>query len=214
MNEEITIINSTTRNERIINFFKNNKKKLIKIFIVIAILIIGYFSYGEIKKNRKIKLANDFNLAVIDFDFKKKDKTVRELTEIIRKKDNTYSPLALFFLIDNNLIENNNTINDLFDVLINQTKLEKEIKNLMMYKKALFNANFADENQLIKILNPIINSESIWKSHSLYLMAEYFFAKGEKKKAKEFFNQILILTNSNNDIKIDSQKRLNRDLGE
>ena len=213
MNEEITIINSTTRNERIINFFKNNKKKLIKIFIVIAILIIGYFSYGEIKKNRKIKLANDFNLAVIDFDFKKKDKTVRELTEIIRKKDNTYSPLALFFLIDNNLIENNNTINDLFDVLINQTKLEKEIKNLMMYKKALFNANFADENQLIKILNPIINSESIWKSHSLYLMAEYFFAKGEKK-AKEFFNQILILTNSNNDIKIDSQKRLNRDLGE
>ena len=64
------------------------------------------------------------------------------------------------------------------------------------------------------MLNPIINSESIWKSHALYLLAEFFYSKNEKQKAKEFFNQILILSNSNNDIKIESQKRLNRDLSE
>ena len=117
-------------------------------------------------------------------------------------------------MIDNNLIENKDEINNLFNELINGTSLEEEVKNLIIYKKALFNANFSTENDLLKILNPVINSESIWKSHSLYLIAEYFYSKNEKEKAKEFFNQILLLPNSNNDIKVESQKRLNRDLGE
>jgi len=63
-------------------------------------------------------------------------------------------------------------------------------------------------------LNPIINSNSIWKSHALYLLAEYFYSKNEKQKSKEFFNQIIILENSNQDLKIKAQKRLNRDLSE
>ena len=70
------------------------------------------------------------------------------------------------------------------------------------------------KNELLKILNPIINSESIWKSHSLYLVAEYFYSKGEKQKAKEFFNQILALPQANNENKLASKKRLNRDLSE
>ena len=105
-------------------------------------------------------------------------------------------------------------INTLFDELIDKTNLEEEIKNLNIYKKALFNSNFVSENELLQILNPIINSQSIWKSHSLYLVAEYFYANGEKEKAKEFFNQILTLPKANNDIKLASQKRVNRDLGE
>ena len=71
-----------------------------------------------------------------------------------------------------------------------------------------------NENELIKILNPLINSKSIWKSHALYLLAEYFYSKNEKEKAKEFFNQVLILQNINSDIKLETQKRLNRDLSE
>jgi len=102
----------------------------------------------------------------------------------------------------------------MFDVLIQKTSLETEIKNLIIYKKALFNSNNSDENELINILNPIINSESIWKSHALYLIAEFFYSNNEREKAKEFFNQILILPNSNNSIKLESQKRLNRDLSE
>jgi len=102
----------------------------------------------------------------------------------------------------------------LFDILINKTNLDKEIKNLMIYKKALYNSDSIDENDLIQMLNPIINSKSIWKSHALYLIAEYFVTKNENQKAKEFYKQILILPNSNNDIKLESKKRLNRDFGE
>ena len=214
MDEEISIIDANTRNQKISNFFTNNKKNLIISVTVIILGLVFYFSFTEIKKKNKIKLANKFNLIKIDYKKNQKQKTINELVEIINQNDVTYSPLALYFLLDNNLIENNNKINKLFDELIKQTNLDPEIKKLVIYKKALFNSNFTTENDLLKILNPIINSESIWKSHALYLLAEFFYSKNEKQKAKEFFNQILILSNSNSVVKTESQKRLNRDFGE
>tara|TARA_B110000285_G_C14872761_1_gene490021 strand:- start:40 stop:684 length:645 start_codon:yes stop_codon:yes gene_type:complete len=214
MDEEISIIDTNARNEKIKNFFIKNKKILIIITSILLILIIGFISLDSIQKKNKVNLADKFNLATIKFKNDSTQKTVDDLTNIVKENDVTYSPLALYFLIDNDLIKNPEEINTLFDELINKTNLEEEIKNLNIYKKALFNSNFVLENELLKILNPIINSKSIWKSHSLYLVAEYFYAKGEKEKAKEFFNQILMLPKANSDIKLASQKRVNRDLGE
>ena len=214
MDEEITIIDTNARNERIKNFFINNKKKLIIITSIILVIIIGYLSFENSKEKNKIKLANQYNLALIDLNPENKQKTIDEMVNVVKSNDATYSPLALYHLLDNNLIENNDEINILFNELIENTKLDNEIKNLIIYKKALFNSDFVSENELLQILNPVINSESIWKSHALYLLAEFFYSKDEKQKAKEFFNQIIILPNANGTIKTDSQKRLNRDLGE
>jgi len=214
MDEEVAIIDSNTRNEKFKNFFINNKKNLIIGFSIIIIVTIGYLSIQELKKQNKIKLANQFNITTINFNIDDKQTTIDQLIKLINKNDSTYSPLALYFLIDNNLIDKKSELNALFDELINETTLDQEIKNLIIYKKALFNSDFFNENELLQMLNPIINSESIWKSHSLYLIAEYFYSKNQKQKAKEFFNKILILPNANNDIKIESQKRLNRDLGD
>ena len=214
MDEEITIIDSNTRNEKIKNFFINNKKNFIVGFSILIVLIIGYLSIQKMKENAKIKIANQFNITTINFKIEDKEITIDQLIKLINMNDTTYSPLALYFLIDNNLIDNKKEINNLFDILIKKTRLDEEIKNLMIYKKALFNSDFVSENDLLKMLNPIINSESIWKSHALYLVAEYFYDKNDKQKSKEFFNQILILANSNKDIKIQSQKRISRDFGE
>ena len=214
MDEEISIIDSNTRNEKVKNFFINNKKNLVVSTSIFLILVIGYFSFDTFKKKEKLNLATKFNLTTINFKTEDSEKIIKDLTSIIKKNDVTYSPLALYFLIDNNLVNGLEEINVLFDELINKTNLEKEIKNLNIYKKALFNSSFVSENELLQILNPIINSESIWKSHSLYLVAEYFYTKGEKQKAKEFFNKILALPKANNEIKLASKKRLNRDLSE
>jgi predicted negative regulator of RcsB-dependent stress response len=214
MDEELTIIDSNNRSEKVKNLVVNNKKKIIAGFSIILFVIIGYLSIKEIKEQNKIKLANQFNITKINFKTDDKQTTIDQLIELIKKNDSTYSPLALYFLIDNKLIDNQNEINSLFDELINKTSLDYEIKNLIIYKKALFNSDFATESDLLQILNPIINSESIWKSHSLYLMAEYFYSKDQKQKSKEFFNQILLLPNANIDIKFETEKRLNRDLGE
>ena len=112
------------------------------------------------------------------------------------------------------MISNDSEINSYFDVLIDEISLDKEIKNLVIYKKALFNADTAQESDLLNMLNPLIKSESVWKSHALYLMAEYFYSKDQKQKSKEFFNQIVSLDNSNSDIKLQAEKRLNRDLSD
>jgi predicted negative regulator of RcsB-dependent stress response len=214
MDEEITIIDSNARNEKIKNFFINNKKKLILTVSIILVIIIGYLSFEKSKERTKIKLANQYNLALIDLNPDNKQKTIDDMVNVVKSNDVTYSPLALYHLLDNNLLENKDEINILFNELIEKTNLDNEIKNLIIYKKALFNSDFVSENELLKILNPVINSESIWKSHALYLLAEFFYSKDEKQKAKEFFNQIIVLPNANSTIKAESQKRLNRDLGE
>ena len=214
MDEDIAIINKNTRSEKIKNFFINNTKKLIIVMSAIVLIIFGYFIYEDLKKKNKIKLANRYNLVTIKFISGDRNKFENELIDIVNEKDRTYSPLALYFLIDNNIVNENKKINELFDVIINETSLEEEIKNLVIYKKALFNSDFESENNLIKILNPVINSDSAWKSHALYLMAEYFYYKNQKQKSKEFFNKILTLENSNPNIEIESQKRLNRDFSD
>ena len=214
MDEDIAIINKETRNEKIKNFFIKNKKKIIISISVIILTIFGYLIYEDFNKKSKIKLANRYNIAKVDFISGNKAMVANELVSIVHVKDRTYSPLALYFLIDNNIIEDRNKINELFDIVINETILEKEIKNLLIYKKALFNSDFESENNLLTILKPIINSNSIWKSHALYLMAEYFYFKNEKQKSKDFFDQIIILENVNSKIKREAQKRLNRDFSE
>ena len=180
---------------------------------IIVILCI-FFGYGEYSDRQKIKLSDKYNSITIQYNAQKKETAKKGLVEIINEKDATYSPLALYFIIDNNLSEQLDEINNYFDILINETSLEKEIKNLIIYKKALFNADQADEIQLLEILKPILNSESVWKSHSLYLIAEFFFSKNQKIKSKEFFEQIVSLQNPNNDILNQTKKRLQRDFSE
>ncbi len=143
-----------------------------------------------------------------------KTKSKNELIEIIKYKDSTYSPLALYFLIDNQIDISKEETNQYFDVLIEEVKLDKEIRNLIIYKKGLFNSDFETENNLMVILKPVINSESIWKSHALYLMGEYFIYKNQKQKAKEFFDKIIALEEPNMDIKLQTQKRLRQDFSE
>ena len=214
MDEDLSIINANTRNEKIKNFFVNNKGKLISGIIILIFLLIAVFSYDKYLINKKKEISDKFNSITIDYSEKTKDQTSRGLIEIINKKDPTYSPLSLYFIIDNNLVTDRSKINSLFDLLIKNTSLDSEIKNLIIYKKALYNADNAQESDLLNMLNPLINSKSVWKSHSLYLMAEYFYANNQKQKAKEFFNQIITLENSNIDIRLQAEKRLNRDLSE
>ena len=214
MDEDISIINTNTRNEKIKNFFIQNKKKIILVLGFIVILLICYFAFREYQDRKKIKISDSFNAITINYSESNKEKTAKDLIQIINEKNSTYSPLSLYFIIDNELISEKNKINELFDVIIYETSLDKEIKNLNIYKKGLYNADDVNESDLLNILEPLINSESIWKSHALYLMAEYFYSKNEKQKSKEFFNQIISLENANKEIKLESQKRLNRDFSE
>jgi hypothetical protein len=214
MEEDISIINSNTRQEKVRNFFVNNKNKIISTIVILVIILVGAYSFDSYKTNKKKEISNKFNSTTLSHSDNTKELTIQNLVEIINEQDPTYSPLSLYFIIDNELISNQSEINSYFDILIEKTSLDEEIKNLIIYKKALFNADQAQESDLLNILNPLINSKSVWKSHALYLMAEYFYSKDQKQKSKEFFNQIASSEDANPDIKLQAQKRLNRDLSD
>ena len=214
MDEEITIIDSKTRNEKIKNFLIEKRKIIIFIVSFLILGLLSFYSFNAYKDSNKKKLSDRYNKLIIEYKDTDKTTTISSMVEIINYKDSTYSPLALYFLIDNNLIQDKNKINSFFDILINKTALEFEIKNLIIYKKALYNADIVNENELLDILDPLIKSKSVWRSHALYLVGEYFYSKNNKLKSKEFFNEILIIKNANQDILKEAKKRLQRDLSD
>ena len=83
MDEEIIIIDSNTRNEKIRNFLIRNKKRLIVGVSIILVLLISYFLLKEIKAQNKIRLANQFNTIIINFKTENKLTTIDKLTKLI-----------------------------------------------------------------------------------------------------------------------------------
>ena len=214
MDQDIEIINNQTRLEKLKHFLKNNLKLITIILITIIFVLIGFFSFQIYKTNKRNETAEKYNLSIGQFDKGSNPIVINSMEEIINIKDSTYSPLALYFLIDNQIDLPKEKINKYFDIIINEIKLDDEIKNLNILKKALYNSEIQNEEEMLKIVNPLINSASIWKSHALYLMGEYYYSKNEKQKSIEFFKKIIETNNANPTIKLEAQKRITRDLSD
>ncbi len=212
--QEIEIINSSTRNEKIKNFFKSYLKIIIILFILILAIISGILLYKDFAFKQKIKISDQFNNIVISYDDKNKSKTLEKLDSIILSKDKTYAPLSLYFILENNLLESKEKINQYFDIIINEIGLDEDLKNLNIYKKGLYNSNFQQEDQILQILNPILIKDNPWKSHALFLVAEYYYNKNEIQKSKEFYLKIINLEIANKEIKLKAQLRIQRDFSE
>ena len=215
MNEQdIEIIDSLNRSQKIKNFFKNNLKIILVILFLILLVVFGYLVFKEFQEDKRIKISNLYKNTILNFNENNKDKTISNLKEIINEKDDTYSPLALYFIIENDLILSQDKVNEYFDKIIYDLNLNKTIKNLNIYKKALYNSNYQSGEELLKILDPLLQSDKAWRSHSLYLMGEYYFSKNQRQKSKDFYEKIVKIEDANEDIKLEAQKRLQRDFSD
>ena len=212
MSEDIEIVNQNTRIEKIKNFFSNNYKKIISGIILTLIFLFSYFGYLEYKKRQKAGIAEIYNQITLKELTTKNVSDIKKLTEIIEEKDPVYSALSLYFVIENELVSDKNEINNFFDLVI-KSQVENELKNLITYKKALYNSDIASENELLEIINPILKSESVWKSHALLLMADYFAYNKNLIKSKDFLEEIVDSKTVNNEIRIEAERRLKRDFG-
>ena len=76
------------------------------------------------------------------------------------------------------------------------------------------NADNISENELLDIMNPILKSESVWKSHALLLMADYFENSNNLIKSKNFLEEIVNSELINNEIRIEAERRLKRKLSD
>ena len=213
MSEDIEIINQNTSIEKIKNFFSNNYLKLLGSLVLILSVLFSYFGYQEFKKRAKLEVAEIYNQITLKEITIENTKDIEQLVEIIKEKDPIYSALSLYFIIENDLVNDQNEINNFFDLVI-KSQEEKEIKNLIIYKKAMFNADAISENEILDILNPILKSESVWKSHALLLMADYFEHSNNLIKSKNFLEEIVNSELANNEIRIEAERRLKRNFGE
>ena len=212
MSEDIEIVNQNTRIEKIKNFFSNNYKKIISGIILTLIFLFSYFGYLEYKKRQKAGIAEIYNQITLKELTTKNVSDIKKLTEIIEEKDPVYSALSLYFVIENELVSDKKEINNFFDLVI-KSQVENELKNLITYKKALYNSDIASENELLEIINPILKSESVWKSHALLLMADYFAYNKNLIKSKDFLEEIVDSKIVNNEIRIEAERRLKRNSG-
>ena len=213
MSEDIEIINQNTRIEKIKSFFSNNYKKLIGSLASILLVLFLYFGYQEYKKKAKLKIAEIYNQITLKEVTIENTNDIEQLIKIIKEKDPIYSALSLYFIIENDLVNGRERINNFFNLVI-ESQEEKEIKNLIIYKKALYNADIISENELLDILNPILKSESVWKSHALLLMADFFEHSNNLIKSKDFLKEIVNSELANNEIRIEAERRLKRNFGE
>ena len=212
--EDLDIINRETKKEKYINFLKNNKKALISLLFFFVFIILFYFSYNFYKVGQKDNLAEKYNNTALNYNPNNNSETILNMKEIILERDKTYSPLALYFLIDNNIVLSNSEINEYFDIIINDVKLTQSNKYLNIYKKTLFNADLVSEQELLLMINPVLKEENEWKSHALYLMAEYYFENKQLNKSREFYDNILSLKDVNQNIKLEAKIRLQRDFSD
>jgi len=175
-----------------LKIFYEKKKFLILTFLsIVLISIIGISFHLDSKEKKKIILSEKYVKAKIYLQNNEIEKSKIILNELIFSNDSTYSTLALFLIKDKKFSEENKEIVKLFDYVLKNNKFNEEIKNLLIFKKSLLEANFVSEAQLVNTLKPLINSETIWKPHSLSLLGDFFFNKSEFVKAKEFYSQIL-----------------------
>jgi predicted negative regulator of RcsB-dependent stress response len=189
-----------TKKSKLKKFYEVNKILIFSVILILIIAIASVSFYSETKEKKKILLSDNYLAAKVYLENGDRNKVKNILKTIIFANDSTYSTLSLFLILNENLIVDQGELSNLFDHVLENNKFEKEVKNLIIFKKALFQSNFVSELELLDAVKPLINTETVWKPHALLLLGDYFASKKEYLKAKEFYVQILSLKNLHNEL--------------
>ena len=199
---------SITLKSKIINFYKNNKIIIFTFIIILLILVISTVYLAESNKSKRIALADNYIEAKVYLANNDKERAKSILEKIIFSNDSTYSTLSLFLYLNESLTKDQEKLVGLFNHVLGNNKFEKEVKDLVIFKKALIQSNFVNESKLLETVNPIIKEETIWKPHALLLVGDYYVSNKEYLKAKEFYKQVLSIKNLHKNLYLHAQSQL------
>ena len=199
---------SITKKNKIKKFYEENKILVFSITLIIIIFVASITIYSENKKTKKILLADNYIEAKVYLDYSNRNKAKNILKTVIFANDSTYSALSLFLILNENLITDQKELSSLFDHVLENNKFEEEVKNLIIFKKALFQSNFVNQEELLVALEPLLKTETLWKPHALLLLGNYFFNKKEYLEAKKFYSQILSLKNLHKELYDEARSQL------
>ena len=186
-----------TKKSKFRRLYDANKLLIFSTLFVLIIASISFSFYAVSREKKQILLADNYMVAIFYLQNNERDKGRKILKEIILANNRTYSTLSLFLTLDEDLVDDQREISNLFDHLLANNKFEQEVKNLIIFKKTLFLSNFANELEMVENAKQLINTNTLWKPHALLLLGDYFSSKKQYLKAKEFYVQILSLQNLN-----------------
>ena len=186
-----------TKKSKFRRLYDANKLLIFSTLFVLIIASISFSFYTVSREKKQILLADNYMVAIFYLQNNERDKGRKILKEIILANNRTYSTLSLFLILDEDLVDDQKEISNLFDHLLANNKFEQEVKNLIIFKKTLFLSNFANELEMVENVKQLINTNTLWKPHALLLLGDYFSSKKQYLKAKEFYVQILSLQNLN-----------------
>ena len=189
-----------TKKSKLKKFYESYKILIFSVILIFVISLGAFNYYLETIKKKKILLSENYFQAKIYLETGYKNEAINLLRELIFANDRTYSTLSFFLMLNRDLIGNYEEISSLFDHLLINNKYKEEEKNLLIYKKILFNSNFANETKLLEDSKLLLNTNTLWKPHVLLLLGDYFVSKNENLKATEFYTQILSINNLHKDL--------------
>ena len=197
-----------TKKSKLKRFYESYKVLIFTSIFILTIFLGSFGFYLENKEKKRILLSENYVQAKIYLTNGDKNKAVSTLKKVIFANDPTYSTLCFFLILNQNLVTDYKELSILFDHLLDNNKFEKEVKNLLIYKKALFNSNFINESKFLEDIKPLLNAETLWKPHALLLIGDYFVSKKEYIKAREFYIQIFSINNLQKDFYDQARSKL------
>ena len=190
----------------LLNFLKANVKIFSYIFGILILIIAAIIWFTNNNKTKQTKISDNFINAQILIEKGKKNEAEKILSNIVLEKNSPYSSLSLFLIIENQLIDNKETIINYFDEVINNNSFNEEDLNLLRLKKAIFISDISMEQEILGLINPIINSNSVWKNHALKFLGDLYYSNGQREKAKQYYltlSENEVITSSGSSGKID-----------
>jgi len=174
----------------LLNFLKANIKIFLYIFGILILIIAAIIWFTNSNKIKETKISDSFINAQILIKKGKKNEAEKILSNLVLEKNSPYSSLSLFLIIENKLIDNKETIINYFDEVINNNSFKEEDLNLLRLKKAIYISDISMEKEILGLLNPIINSNSVWKNHALKFLGDFYYSNGQLQKAKQYYLQL------------------------
>ena len=174
----------------LLNLLKANIKIFLYIFGILILIIAVIIWFTNSNKIKETKISDSFINAQILIEKGKKNEAEKILSNLVLEKNSPYSSLSLFLIIENKLIDNKETIINYFDEVINNNSFKEEDLNLLRLKKAIYISDISMEQEILGLLNPIINSNSVWKNHALKFLGDFYYSNGQQQKAKQYYSTL------------------------
>ncbi len=153
-----------------ISFIKKHKFKIILCLFLALCTIIIFFIFKENEKKKNILVSEKYVKAGLLLSNKKIEEAKENYLDIILSNNDFYAISALNIVLEKDLVKDKDKVLEYFNKLEN-ADLSEELKDLLIFKKALYLLKVEDNDLAKKLLNGLIDKNSNFKKAAQELVS-------------------------------------------